>query len=106
VIWLSALGPARITGTLLTIALFTALCAGTFWRERRRQRAERHLAASLLPSEDASPPLLIVHASQTGTAEQLAWQTARALQLAGVSAQVSSLACGTRAVHRQHLRRR
>ncbi|MEO6367876.1 MAG: sulfite reductase subunit alpha [Steroidobacteraceae bacterium] len=82
----------RIAGALLTIALFTALCAVTWWRERRRRRAERHLAASLLPSEDACPPVLILHASQTGTAEQLAWQTARALQLAGVSAQVSSLA--------------
>lgn len=91
-IWLSALGPARITGALLTLALFAALCAGTWWRERRRLRAEGQMAASLLPAEDASPPLLIVHASQTGTAEQLAWQTARALQLAGVPARVSSLA--------------
>lgn len=91
-IWLEAFGHARITSTLLTMVLFAALCAGIWLRERRRLRAERHLAASLLPSEDASPPILIVHASQTGTAEQLAWQTARALQLAGVSARVSSLA--------------
>jgi sulfite reductase (NADPH) flavoprotein alpha-component len=92
VIWLSVLGPARVTGALLTIALFTALCATTWWRARRRLSAEHRLAASLLPAEDASLPLLILHASQTGTAEQLAWQTARALQLAGVSTRVSSLA--------------
>ncbi len=91
-IWLSALGPTRITGALLILALFSALCAGTIWRERRHRRAQRHLAASLLPSDDVGAPLLVAHASQTGTAEQLAWQTARTLQLAGVPAQVSSLA--------------
>jgi sulfite reductase (NADPH) flavoprotein alpha-component len=90
--WLSALGPARITGALLTLALFIALCAFTFWRERRRLRAQRQLSQSLLPSDEAGAPLLVAHASQTGTAEQLAWQTARTLQLAGVPTQVSSLA--------------
>ncbi len=49
------------------------------------------MAESLLPADDSATPLLIAHASQTGTAEQLAWQTARALQLAGVPTQVSSL---------------
>jgi sulfite reductase (NADPH) flavoprotein alpha-component len=92
VIWLSALGPARIAAALVMLALFTSLCGVTALREARRRRAERRSAASLLPSGDAAPPLLIAHASQTGTAESLAWQTARSLQLAGVPAQVSSLA--------------
>lgn len=77
---------------MLVITLFSTLCLRVAARERRRQRAEQDLAASLLPANDANSPLLIVHASQTGTAEQLAWQTAGALQLAGVPAQVQSLA--------------
>ncbi|MGC4028798.1 MAG: sulfite reductase subunit alpha [Steroidobacteraceae bacterium] len=100
-IWLSALGAARITTALLAMLLFAALCIATVRRERRRQRAELKLAESLLPAGDAAAPLLVAHASQTGTAEQLAWQTARALQLAGVAAQVCSLA----AVTREHLQR-
>lgn len=95
-IWLSALGPARIAAAFIALLLFTSLCIATVLQERRRLRAQRNLAASLLPSEEATAPLLIAHASQTGTAEELAWQTARALQLAGVPAQVLSLSVLTR----------
>lgn len=90
-IWLDALGTTRIAAALLTILLFTTLCCATVARVRRRRRDERHLSESLLPTGDGALPVLVAHASQTGTAEQLAWQTARALQLAGVPTQVSSL---------------
>lgn len=89
--WLYSLGTARIGTALLAILLFTALCVATWRREKRRIAGEHRLAESLLPSGDEAAPLLVVHASQTGTAEQLAWQTARALQLAGVPARVCPL---------------
>jgi sulfite reductase (NADPH) flavoprotein alpha-component len=92
VIWLHALGAARIAGIIFTLLLFASLCGATWWRERRRLQAEQRRVASLLPAGDAAAPLLVAYASQTGTAEQLAWQTASSLQLAGVPAQVASLA--------------
>ncbi len=95
-IWLSSLGPARIATALVSILLFAILCLATLRRERQRLRRERALAESMLSTGDAAAPLLVVHASQTGTTEQLAWQTARALQLAGVPAQVCPLASLTR----------
>jgi sulfite reductase (NADPH) flavoprotein alpha-component len=91
VIWLHALGAARIAGVVLTMLLFFLLCGATWWRERRRLQAEQRRVASLLPAGDAAAPWLVAYASQTGTAEQLAWQTARSLQLAGVPAQVTAL---------------
>lgn len=97
VIGLSALGPARIVAALFILLSFLALCAGTVRREARRRHAQRQAAHSLLPADGNAAPLLVVHASQTGTAEQLAWQTAQTLQLAGVPAQVAALAQLTRA---------
>lgn len=90
-IWLTALGPERLAAAVLALAAFILLCAHTVRRERRRRRAIAREARSLLPSSDRAAPLLVAHASQTGTAEQIAWQTARSLQLAGVPAQVMSL---------------
>lgn len=91
-IWLSALGSARIGAAVVVILLLLALCLGTWLRERRARRAARASAAALLPTGDAAAPLLIAHASQTGTAEEFAWQTARSLQLAGIPVRVTSLA--------------
>lgn len=90
-IWLAALGPLRLGAAGLTLALFLTLCAVTVWRHRQQLRTERQRGASLLPAQDSAAPWLVVHASQTGTAEQLAWQTAQALRLAGVPAQVLGL---------------
>jgi sulfite reductase (NADPH) flavoprotein alpha-component len=73
------------------VALYLAMCAAIFWRERRHHlRAERE-AASLAPSANSAPPWLVAYASQTGSAEQLAWQTARALRTAGAPARVLPL---------------
>lgn len=94
-IWLSALGPARIAGAFVTLALFIALCAATTWRERQRRRAEHQRAQGLLPANDTTAPLLVAHASQTGTAGELAWQSAQALQRAGVPARVLPLSAVT-----------
>lgn len=75
------------------LCAYLGLCAGT-WRRQRLRRAEAtRAAAALAPAAgDATPPVLVLHASQTGSAERLAWQTARALHGAGVPARIASLA--------------
>ncbi|NQD38281.1 flavodoxin [Permianibacter sp. IMCC34836] len=70
---------------------------------RGKKKAARQLArgisvastdvnASSNTAGEKSAPLLIAYASQTGYAEQLAWQTAGSLQAAGVPVQVHPLA--------------
>lgn len=100
VIWLSTLGPARILATAIILLSFIALCSWTAWRESKRRRAEHRLATQS-PADASKSRWLVVHASQTGTAEQLAWQAAQALQLTGASVQIASLA----GVSHEHLQR-
>ncbi|WP_428420951.1 sulfite reductase subunit alpha [Methylibium sp.] len=70
---------------------YLGLCAGT-WRAHRARRSQAERAAvALTPAAAGVRPVLVVHASQTGTAEQIAWQTARALHTAGVPARIASL---------------
>ncbi|WP_431049144.1 sulfite reductase subunit alpha [Roseateles sp. L2-2] len=82
---------SRPAAALLLIALYLLLCAAVWWRHRRRLRQAADAAAALLPAADAGPPVLVLHASQTGQAEELAWQTAKALHLAGMPVRVASL---------------
>lgn len=80
-------GAAGVTFAYLGFCLF-------IWRRHQlRQRSERDAAAALLAANGGdTPPLLIAHASQTGSAERLAWQSAQALQQAGVPVQLLPLA--------------
>ncbi|WP_216074268.1 hypothetical protein, partial [Acinetobacter baumannii] len=56
---------------------------------RRSQRAARGLRRSLpVASDDGRAPWLVVHASQSGLGEQLAWRAAAQLQAAGHGVQV------------------
>ncbi len=64
---------------------YAALCAGIAWRERQRRLAAAREAAELAPGDSDRPPVIVTFASQTGQAEQLAWQTARRLHAAGVA---------------------
>ena len=74
-----------------TVLSYAALCAGT-WRAHRAREARVALAAAALaPAVAGVRPVLVAHASQTGNAEQLAWQTAQALHTAGVPARIASL---------------
>lgn len=74
-----------------TVLSYLALCAGT-WRAHRAREARVALAAAALaPAAAGVRPVLVAHASQTGNAEQLAWQTAQALHTAGVPARIASL---------------
>lgn len=81
----------RIAAAVVALLLWTGLCLCIAWRRRRerRQVAQEH-AIPALP-EALGAPWLIAFASQTGTAEALAWQTAKSLHAAGIAAQVAGL---------------
>ena len=68
----------RLVAAAATVMLYGALCLGVLVNERRKAAGAAARARSLAGDAHAKP-LLVVHASQTGAAEQLAWQTAQAL---------------------------
>ncbi len=74
----------------LVVLAYSALCLAIYLRERRRQTANANVAAALAGSGD-QPPVLVSFASQTGQAESIAWQTARALHSTGVPVRVMPL---------------
>ncbi len=93
-------GPLRLTAAAVSAIAWLALCAGTIARERRRLRHEREQRAALAPeaTHAAGPgdhpganrpaPVLVSYASQTGTAETLAWHSARVLRALGAPVQL------------------
>jgi len=76
---------------LALLATYALLCTAVYRRHRQLLAAKAAEAATLLPALDAGAPLLVLHASQTGTAEEIAWQTAHALHLAGLPVKVAAL---------------
>ncbi len=80
----------------MVASLVMPLFAITGWMlyldRRRKKRAARDAAVALVPATSAAHSVLIAHASQTGTAERLAWQTAASLQAGGLGARVVALA--------------
>jgi len=81
----------RIVVASLVVLLYLALC-GSIWRARARQRRQiEGDAAKLLSATSDKASLLITFASQTGFAEELAWQSAHALHAAGLSTYVLPL---------------
>ncbi|WP_354676822.1 sulfite reductase subunit alpha [Cupriavidus plantarum] len=81
------------------VLAYLAFCVGILARHRRRRaaRAAWGITSGNAPHNadadaDADRPTLIAFASQTGFAEQLAEQTARALRGAGVPVRVTSFA--------------
>ena len=82
-------GP-RWVAAAATVAVYGALCAGVVLNERRKAAGDAARARALAGDAQARP-LLIVHASQTGAAEQLAWQTAQALHGAALPLRVAAL---------------
>jgi sulfite reductase (NADPH) flavoprotein alpha-component len=82
---------SRWIAALLLVLAYLAMCAAIYVSERRkRDRATRN-AAALMPGSGDTQTWLVGYASQTGFAEQLAWQTARALHSGGVPARVLAL---------------
>lgn len=82
---------SRSALALLFVLLYGLLCAAVWWRHRRLQRAQAAQAAALLPTAESGPPVLVLHASQTGQAEALAWRTGKFLHLAGMPVRVAAL---------------
>ncbi len=83
---------ARLLAAAATLALYGALCAGVVRNERRKTAGAAARTRAFAGAGDAQArPLLIVHASQTGAAEQLAWQTAQALHGAALPLRVAAL---------------
>ena len=87
------------TGVVLFMlaSLLMPLFAITGWMlyldRRRKQRAARALASAqaALPQASGGEPILLAYASQTGSAERLAWQTAAALREGGFDVRVERL---------------
>lgn len=70
------------------VLAYGALCGAIWRRERRRAAAAAADAASLA---GAGAPVLVLHATQTGQAETIAWQTARWLHAGGTAVRVMPL---------------
>lgn len=89
-----AIDPARGLAAAAVLAAYAGLCAGVWWRERRRQAARRG-------SGGAGAGLLVAYASQTGFAEELAGEALAVFTAAGIAAEI----CPLDAVDRQRLLR-
>lgn len=85
---MAMVGAARWMAAAGLVALYAALCAAVWWRERRKRRAAQAQAASLAAAREGLHALLVVYASQTGQAQELAEETARLLHAAGEPVQL------------------
>jgi sulfite reductase (NADPH) flavoprotein alpha-component len=82
-LWIEA-SPARLWSAVAVIVLYVGLCLALYHSRRRKLSAHRPA-----PGQHS---LLVAFASQTGSAEQLAEQTAHALRTAGVPVALEPLA--------------
>ncbi len=83
---------ARVAAAAAVVATYGGLCAAVALGERRKAAALAARGLALGGARDAQArPLLVVHASQTGAAEQLAWQAAHALHGSALPARVAAL---------------
>lgn len=87
----------RIVAALLLLAAYALLCLLVYGRQRRRLKRAAEEAAAMQQSSDGAAPLLVLYASQTGQAEEIALQTAKALQTAGVPLRLAVLGTVDRA---------
>lgn len=82
----------RYLTAALCVTLYIALCTSIVYREWRKRKQAAKNAASLNTSAAGVDTWLIAYGSQTGNAEQLAWQTAQALHAANIPSQITPLA--------------
>jgi len=85
-------GSARLLFAGAALALYLLLVGFVVWRGRRRRRQFAQDAATFDAPAAGTHNWLGVYASQTGNAEALAWQTARALHTAGLAARTLNIA--------------
>lgn len=79
--WLASPRPLHWQLAAASIAIYAAACLGVWWGSRPRE--EHH--------EGSQPPILLVWASQTGFAHELAKRTAQALTAAGLPVRMRAL---------------
>jgi len=83
---------ARAAAAAGVVGAYGSLCLALALGERRKAAALAARGRALAGTRDAQArPLLVVHASQTGAAEQLAWQTAQALHGSALPVRVAPL---------------
>jgi len=80
----------RLGAAGLVLGAYVLFCLAVAWRQALRRRAARRAAQALAAGTGAG--VLVVHASQTGFAEELATATARLLGEAGFRVTLKSLA--------------
>ncbi len=83
------------------VLAYAGLCAAIGGRRWARARAAARQAGALATAADGSPPVLVLHGSQTGLAERLAAQTAQALHAAGLGVRLLPANAATAGVLRQ-----
>lgn len=85
--------PGRILMALASLSMpLFAITGWLLYLDRRRKKRATQAMRRTVTAADTGAHWLIGFASQTGFAEQLAWQTAGQLQAAGFAVQVSPLA--------------
>ncbi|MEO8314729.1 MAG: sulfite reductase subunit alpha [Pseudomonadota bacterium] len=82
--------PTHLLLAAITVAGYCVMCLKIWQRTLDRHRNAMRLATA--QGKEGQTSLLVLHASQTGTAENIATQTATALQVAGVNAVLRSFA--------------
>lgn len=80
--WLASPLPAQWTTALVAAAIYAAACFALWWKVRPRKEDI---------GDDGVPPVLVVWASQTGFAQQLAERTAESLRAAGHKTRLRAL---------------
>lgn len=91
VLWTSP-GHERLLLAVAVVISYAAFCGVLFYRRQRQHKKAEREAQAFLSASGTGKPWLVASASQTGFAEQLAWQTAAALQAAGVPVRLLTLA--------------
>jgi len=84
-------GALRLLAAAAVLLMYAALCGFIYRAERSKQQKSEQDAAALGATAEGVTPILVAFASQTGFAEQLAWQSARLLHTAGVPVRVLPL---------------
>ncbi len=84
--WPAVPRASRWTGAGLSLAAYALFCGVLLWRSRARQRPE-----PLPATHHAQPVVLVVHASQTGFAQQLAARSADSLRQSGLSVELRNI---------------
>jgi sulfite reductase (NADPH) flavoprotein alpha-component len=86
-----ALETSRLLGAGAMTLAYAGLCAWAAWRHRRQASARQKQRAALAAATQDAEAWTVAYASQTGSAEELAWRTAQTLHLAGVPVHVCTL---------------